>query len=66
MTEEVYKYFMEQYQNAKFRVVPGHWPDFQSKMEVDTWIKSENMICDASSKAFYKEKQNRLPDDDDF
>jgi len=32
MTEDVYEYFMQQYKAANFTVVPGHWPDFQSKI----------------------------------
>lgn len=40
---EVEEYFWERYKKASFRVVPGHWPDFQSKEEVDTWIdENEN------------------------
>jgi len=44
MTEEVGKYFMQQYNKAKFRVVPGHWPDFESKEEVDAWIEAIGSI----------------------
>lgn len=39
MTKEVEKYFKEQYQKEKWRVVPGHWPNFESKEHVDRWIK---------------------------
>lgn len=38
MTNEVQKYFLAKYQKAGFRVVPGHWPDFESKEQVDEWI----------------------------
>ena len=38
MTNEVQKYFLAKYQKASFRVVPGHWPDFESKEQVDEWI----------------------------
>jgi hypothetical protein len=36
--KEVEAYFIEQYKKASFRVVPGHWPEFKSKEEVDKWI----------------------------
>lgn len=39
VTEEIQKYFFEQYQKASFRVVPGHWPNFKTKEDVDKWIK---------------------------
>lgn len=40
MTEEVYRYFVEQYQKAPF-VMAGQLPDdFASKEEVDLWIKT--------------------------
>ena len=38
MTDEVWKYFLKKYEKAGFRVVPGHWPDFKSKEDVDRWI----------------------------
>lgn len=39
MTEEVKKYFFEKYEASSVRVVPGHWPDFKTKEEVDEWLK---------------------------
>lgn len=38
MREEAKLYFIEEYQKQDFRVVPGHWPDFVTKEEVDKWI----------------------------
>ena len=61
MTDEVYKYFMEQYKNAKFRVVPGHWPDFQNKEEVDQWVKFGNGM----EKLIELKGKDRKPDDND-
>lgn len=37
--KEIEKYFFEKYEKANFRVVPGHWPDFKSKAQVDIWIQ---------------------------
>lgn len=34
----VMEYFFERYNNAGFRVVPGHWPEFQYREEIDEWI----------------------------
>lgn len=36
--EEVRKYFHEEYNKINVRVVPGHWPNFKTKDEVDEWI----------------------------
>ena len=38
MEKEVSNYFFRKYEKASFRVPFGHWPDFQSKEEVDEWI----------------------------
>jgi L-arabinose isomerase len=38
MEKEIEQYFMEKYKKASFRMVPGHWPDFKTKEEVDKWI----------------------------
>lgn len=35
---EIEEYFFRQYEKASFRVVPGHWPTFKSKEEVDRWL----------------------------
>ena len=47
MTDEVWKYFLERYRKCDFRVVPGHWPDFKSKEDVDKWIQSHEKLSDA-------------------
>ena len=47
MTDEVWKYFWEKYRKCDFRVVPGHWPDFKSKEDVDKWIQSNEKLSDA-------------------
>ena len=36
--EEVRKYFHEEYNKINVKVVPGHWPNFNTKDEVDEWI----------------------------
>lgn len=41
---EIEEYFWQKYENASFRVVPGHWPDFQSKEEVDKWIEDNDKM----------------------
>ena len=38
MEKEVEAYFIEKYKKANIKLVPGHWPDFKSKEEVDRWI----------------------------
>ncbi len=38
MENEVKTYFYEKYNKLNIKVVPGHWPDFKSKAEVDKWI----------------------------
>lgn len=37
--DEVRKYFHEEYAKINIQVVPGHWPNFKTKEEVDKWIK---------------------------
>ena len=39
MTDEIKEYFIEKYKICDVKVVPGHWPDFKSKEEVNKWIK---------------------------
>lgn len=53
MTGDIQEYFSEKYKGASFRVVPGHWPNFQSKEEVDRWIDNMEALC---SDAFGKEE----------
>ena len=45
--DEVTAYFFERYEKASFRVVPGHWPDFQTKEEVDEYIDATEKITAA-------------------
>jgi hypothetical protein len=35
---EIKKYFFERYSAQDILVVPGHWPDFKGKAEVDEWL----------------------------
>lgn len=37
------EYFYSEYQKQDIRVVPGHWPDFQTKEEIDKWIEGLQM-----------------------
>lgn len=39
MEDEIYKYFLEKYNKCRIKVVPGHWPDFKTREEVDKWIE---------------------------
>lgn len=54
MTDEVWRYFIGQYEKCSFRVVPGHWPDFKSKEDVDKWIQVSEKI---SNVLFEEEEQ---------
>lgn len=42
MNKEIQNYFKQQYAKSSVKVVPGHWPDFQPKEEVDRWIGGLN------------------------
>ncbi|MEN6567156.1 MAG: hypothetical protein ABFC57_12750 [Veillonellales bacterium] len=46
MTDEVWNYFRKRYKESDVRVVPGHWPDFKTKEEVDKWFKIVNSMFD--------------------
>ncbi|MCD3223813.1 hypothetical protein [Clostridium botulinum] len=50
MNKEVRTYLDKQYSAANFTVVPGHWPDFKSKKQVDKWIKVNNSIMEELEK----------------
>lgn len=39
MNGDLKKYFFTRYQAANFRVIPGQWPDFKSKEEIDEWLE---------------------------
>lgn len=58
MQEDIKKYFLEQYTKARFRVVPGHWPDFQSKNEVDQWFVTMNELVQFA-KIYYGEVETK-------
>ena len=47
MTDAVWQYFLERYRKCDFCVVPGHWPDFKSKEDMDKWIQSNEKLLDA-------------------
>jgi hypothetical protein len=63
MKKDVYDYFIQQYEKASFRVVPGHWPDFESKEKVDRWIKMTQDMLNFSSKKY---ANKHVDDNDDF
>lgn len=44
MTEEVWDYFSQKYEESPVRVVWGHWPDFKSEKEVDEWIDAMEKV----------------------
>ena len=48
--DEVTAYFFERYEKASFTVVPGHWPDFKTKEEVDEYIDAIEKIMEAFRK----------------
>lgn len=41
---DIKEYFLEQYKQAPFRVVPGHWPSMETKEDVDNWIRDMSDI----------------------
>ena len=41
---EIEDYFVEQYEKSGFRVVPGHWPEMETKEDVDNWIDTHNKV----------------------
>jgi len=55
--DEVMAYFFERYEKASFRVVPGHWPDFQTKEEVDEYIDATEKIIEKIMAAFRTNKE---------
>ena len=64
MTDEVYRYFAEQYKKAPF-VMAGKLPDdFSSKEEVDQWIETWSNAASTVRKC---PRHSLLDDDpDDF
>jgi nitrogen regulatory protein PII-like uncharacterized protein len=63
MKKDVYDYFIQQYEKASFRVVPGHWPDFESKEDVDKWIKMTQDMLNFFGKKY---ANKHVDDNDDF
>ena len=63
MTTEVSKYFQKQYKELGVRVVPGHWPDFKSKAEVDKWIEQKRQL-EGFIEACIAERQTRKEESD--
>lgn len=41
---DVEDYFIEKYEAHPINVVPGHWPDMNTKEDVDEWIKALDII----------------------
>lgn len=54
---EVQLYFEERYKEANFRVVPGHWPEFKTKKDVDHWINDMEQL---SSLLNFKKEKSKL------
>lgn len=54
MTEEVKKYAEKRIIESNIRMVPGHYPEFDSKEQVDRFIK----ICEMSFRAYEEEPFN--------
>lgn len=50
--DEIMAYFYEQYENLPVKVLPGHWPNFKSKEEVDQWIALKNKLFDSFNDYF--------------
>ena len=38
MEEEVYKYFIKRLKEEEINILPGHYPRFKTKKEVDKWF----------------------------
>lgn len=58
MTKEVSEYFRDKYSKASFRVVPGHWPDFKSKEEVDKWVEMTQKMVEFFSNKYKQERES--------
>lgn len=56
MEKDIQDYFYQQYAKSTVKVVPGHWPDFQSKEDVDRWIDGLNEM-DAFFAHLLRERQ---------
>ena len=58
MKPDVERYFSEQYSKQKFRIVPGHHPDFESKEHVNKWIEFMSGLMDYSLQKFSNTEEN--------
>ena len=58
MTKEVSEYFRDKYSKASFRVVPGPWPDFKSKEEVDKWVEMTQKMVEFFSNKYKQERES--------
>lgn len=66
MNSEVKKYFINQYRQAGFVIVPGHWPDFENKKQVDDWIDKMNTIKNCIITKCKIDRFKYVDDPDDF
>jgi len=48
MDKDVEEYFCEQYAALGLKVVPGHWPDFKTRGEVDLFIEDMKEMAEFS------------------
>ncbi len=63
MTDEIYEYFVQQYEKAPFRMLTHEIPnDFTSKEDVDLWIETFTKV----SQYALKNRGHHVEDDDDF
>ena len=63
MTDEIYEYFIQQYEKAPFRMLAHELPnDFSSKEDVDFWIETFTKV----SQYALKNRGQHVEDDDDF
>lgn len=55
--DEVMEYFKKRYSKCEVKVVPGHWPHFKTKEEVDRWIDFQNSLTKGFD-AYFSESFN--------
>ena len=61
--DELYEYFVQQYEKAPFRMLAHELPnDFTSKEDVDLWIETFTKV----SQYALKNRGHHVEDDDDF
>lgn len=59
MTDEVKEYFNQRYKESEVKVVPGHWPKFKTKEQVDLWFSLLNSMVEEAIKDAFK-KNSRV------